>query len=159
MEFLNYLLVSIAAFSGLWFGAALAFIAPEEMKAGERYFRMMAKALFLIVAVLIALTLKEKPVYIPLTFMVFCIIFGIFCPEKFIRQYTFPLIGIFFYVSSKDASLFPIVAALIFLLSLPKGSVFAKEHTGMRKMRILRKILISHVFFFIFALPLYFSNL
>ena len=155
MDFLNYLLVSIAAFSGLWAGAALAFIAPEEMKAGKRHFNAMIKIIFIFMPIFIALFLGKENVFFSVIFVLLSTLFIIYAP----KGYIYPLLGVFFYVASKNVILFPIIAASIFILGMPKGSIFAHEHHGMKKARILRKILIMHLLFFVIALPFYFSNL
>mgnify|MGYP005669891977 CR=1 FL=1 len=74
-------------------------------------------------------------------------------------RFVYPILGVLFYGSNIDPALFQITAVLIFLTGLPVGSLFAAEHKGMRKMRILRKITILNSLFFAFALPLYFLNL
>lgn len=147
--------MSLTAFSGLWFGAMLAFISPEEMKPGRKYFELAIKLVFIAIAVLLAVFLGKENILLSAIFVLFCIAFVLYPPKR----YIYPLLGIFFYISARDAALFPLTAGLIFVLGLPKGSLFAHEHNGMRKMRIIRKILICHCFFFILALPLFFSNL
>lgn len=155
MDFLSYFLVSIASFSGLLAGASLAFISPEEMKPGRKYFLVFIKVIFVVIAATLALFLGAEKLYISIAFVFVCAAFIIRIPQKFI----YPMLGVFFYASSKDAALLPLVASLIFLLGLPKGTIFAAEHFGVRKKRILQKIVIVHSMFFIIALPLYFSNL
>ena len=155
MDFLNYLLVSIAAFSGLWIGAILSFISPEEMKPGKKYFMWMIKILFMVLVLLIAIFLGGEKFLVSLVFILFCTAFIIYVRQKFI----YPVLGLLFYFSAKDAVLFPIAASLIFIIGLPKGSIFAFEHKGVKKDRILKKMFFCHALFLIIALPLYFSNL
>lgn len=155
MNFLNYLLVSLAAFSGLWVGVVLSFISPEEMKPGKRYFKLIVKIVFIIIPILIAVLFGKEKILLSLLLVLVSLAFIMYAPEK----YIYPMLGIFLYISSKEAVLFLTIGVAIFILGLPKGSLFAYEHKGMKKNRILRKIIICHIFFFILALPLYFSNL
>lgn len=155
MDFLNYLLVSIAAFSGLWAGALLAFIAPEEMKAGKKYFNAMIKIVFILIPIVIALFLGKEKLLFSVIFVLLSAMFMIYAP----KGYIYPLLGVFFYIAGRDDNLFPIIATTIFILGMPKGSIFAYEHHGMKKARILRKIMIMHSLFFVIALPLFFSDL
>lgn len=152
MEFLNYALASLAAFSGLWAGAILAFISPEEMKPGKRYFRIMSKAIFILMVLAMAFFFGMEKVFFSIIFVLLSALFMIFAHE----MYIYPLLGVFFYIASKDPVYFPIIAGMIFVLGLPRGSLFAYEHRGMKKHRILRKILICNIFFFVIALPLFF---
>lgn len=151
MEFLNYALASLVAFSGLWAGAILAFISPEEMKPGKRYFRIMAKAVFILIVLAMALFFGTEKAFFSIIFILLSILFVIYAHER----YIYPLLGVFFYIASKDPVYFPVIAGMIFILGLPRGSLFAYEHTGMKKYRIMRKILICN-FFFVIALPLFF---
>ncbi|PIN87124.1 hypothetical protein COV19_01360 [Candidatus Woesearchaeota archaeon CG10_big_fil_rev_8_21_14_0_10_44_13] len=155
MEFLNYAAVSIIAFSGLFCGAMLAFVSPEEMKPGRRHFEAMIKTVFIAIPSLMVFFLGRDNLLLSAVFILLCIAFVFYSNKRFI----YPLLGIFFYISARDAGLFPIIAGLIFILGLAKGTIFAHEHEGMKKTRILRKILICHAFFLLISLPLFFSDL
>ncbi|MFO8016029.1 MAG: hypothetical protein R6U32_02915 [Candidatus Woesearchaeota archaeon] len=172
IAFVNYLLVCIAAFSGLWAGALLAFISPEEMKAGRKYFELLVRALFVLASVPSALYFSRDGYILPSLLVALCILF-MFCPwhdgKHIYRRYRFAylLLGFFFYIpylssaylssggSAISPALFPAAASLIFITGLPEGSLFAYEHEGMKRTRILRKIFICHSAFFI-NIPLYF---
>lgn len=143
------------SFSGLWFGALLAFISPEEMKPGMKYFEAMINIIFVIVVLLSAYLLRDESLFIPLLLIAMCLFFLFFSQQR----YIFPMLGLFFYISSMDSRIFLLTASAIFLLGLPKGSIFAHEHKGMKRARIIRRVFILHCFFFVTALPLYFSNL
>ena len=51
--FLTYLLTLVVVFLGVYAGALLAFIAPEELKAGKKYFRGLMHSLVGFIAALL----------------------------------------------------------------------------------------------------------
>jgi len=154
MEFINYAIVSLASFSGLFVGALLSFISPEEMKPGKKYFEIMIKVLFIILAGSIILFLGDHMILSIVTIAV-----SVWFIMKIPKKYIYPVLAVLFYMSSKDITLFPIAASAIFLIGLPKGTLYSCEQKKASKFDIIKNLLIDHLLFLVIALPLYFSNL
>jgi len=152
LSFLTYSLVSAASFSGLFAGAALAFIAPEEMDIGRKHFSMLRKIFFSILILSFGFFYSRQSIMAALLFVVLGSLFIFLANKKFI----YPILGALFYSSNIDIVLFEITAISIFLMGLPMGTLFAEEHKKMKKMMILKKLFLQNAMFFVICLPLYF---
>lgn len=152
MGFLTYLLVSIGAFLGLFAGAALAFIAPEELDIGRKYFRYMRQIFFSIIIFSFGYFYGKQSIMTALLFVTLGLLFVFFANKRFF----YPALGVLFYGSNIDALLFQVTSVCIFLIGLPVGTMFAEEHQKMERSEILKKLLWYYCIFFVIALPLYF---
>ena len=120
MPILNFALILVFVFSGLFAGAFLAYNSPEEMKTGRRYFQLMQKIILVIVSLIVIRSLG-LPAAVSLILYAAAIL--AFSLVKVKTTYTYPLLGaVLFYFYMKDA--FLAMAGLALLYGFPSGSLF-----------------------------------
>ena len=179
IPFFNYFLASAVSYLGLACGAALAFIAPEELSHGRYYLLWLKRAMF--VAIFVAFIY-----YSPTKNLLFSVLLLVLS-ALFIRysdgHVFYIILGLLFYLSSSGSRFFLTIASMIFLFGLPTGTLFAdkrflereveKEKNEIKSKKkdikneiskkemiaVLKSLLLHHLLFFAVALPLYFSNL
>lgn len=126
MNWLAEILVLLFSLSGLLFGLALAYIAPEELKAGKKYFLWLKR--------IILIALAAAAVYfsaILLSRIVFGLVFlmVLFADFKFNSHlkeiFIYPsFIASYFFIAGAEGKL--LIASLIFLYGLPAGTLLKK---------------------------------
>lgn len=124
MQFLNYFLLSIAAFSGILLGIILIKIAPEEQKPLMKYFIISKRILLaLMFAFLIFFYIFDRLSLFLSILLLFPSLFVEFKSEDSARKLSelFSLLGIIFFLSLPNANLLTIISALVFLY----GAVFS----------------------------------
>ncbi len=118
-----YFIVSTLVFLGLFCGALLAYIAPEELADGKKYLKLFLHALLLILIIL-------SFIYIPF-WKAFLIVLLLSVSVVFKR---IPLSAPFLlFIASEDAFLFFLFSILFFLVNFPIGTFFAEEHIIQKK--------------------------
>lgn len=153
MQFINYFSASIISFFGLLMGVMLVKMAPEEKKPLEKYFVLLRKILLLMVFLFILFYYLNDymNVLILIAYSVFLLFieYGIKdLSKKSIVTYT--ILGILFFLSSKNQNLFTIASSLIFLYGLPTASLlYNKKEKNYR-------ILFYNIGFVLIANLLYF---
>ena len=155
MQFINYFFASILSFSGLLFGILLVRIAPEEQKPLEKYFILLRKILLLIIFIfLIFFYFNDNLNLMILTGYFIFLLFIEFRVndvfKKSIINYT--LLGILFFLSSKNTNLFTIESSLILLYGLPTASLmYNKKEQNYYKLICynIGFILMANLLFFI----------
>ena len=126
MQFINYFFSSLIAFSGLIIGMLLVKIAPEEQKPLKKYFIILRKIfLFLIFIFLIFYFFND---YFNLLVLISYFVFLIFIEFKtsnLLRKgmLSYAILGILFFLSSKNINLFVIESSLTLLYGLPTASL------------------------------------
>ena len=145
MEFLNYLLVSIAVFSGLLGGWIVGRIAKEELKNGKKYFVLLQRILFSAILLLVIL-FSIKNIWLSLFFISAMIYF--FAGKNTFKDITvYLLFSIIFYLSQNR--LFLLQASLMFTYGFPAGSlIYMKKKT-------VKDIVVRHIWFIFLALALF----
>ena len=122
MGVFGYLAVSVTAFLGVLVGAVLAFISPEEMEPGARYFVYMQK-------VLLALLIVSLVLYQYYGYLVLLITALFIIAEFYVRaaadEIRYALFALVFYITSTVPEHFFASALIIFLYGLPTGSMRA----------------------------------
>lgn len=154
MQFINYFSASIISFSGLLIGIILMKIAPEEQKPLKKYFDIARKILLaLIFAFLFFYSYNNYANFGVLTAY---FAFSLFIeykikdlPKRNIMIYA--LLGILFFLSSKNTNLFVIESSLILLYWLPTASTIYNK-----KIKNEYKILPYNIGFLIIANLLFF---
>lgn len=127
MNLLNYSLTALISYSGLFIGFILALIAKEELKAGKKYFIQLQKIILLLIFIFLIIFIKLN---YTLFLLIFIIIIGL---KKYGKKdfnelvYIYIILGIIFYLSSKNSNLLAIESSLIFLYGLPTGSLLYKD--------------------------------
>lgn len=175
IPFFSYFLASAVSYLGLACGAALAFIAPEELSQGRYYLLWLKRALFVAIFVAFIYYSPSKNLLFSVLLLALAALF-----VRYSDGHVFYIIlGLLFYLSSSGSRFFLTIASMIFLFGLPTGTLFAgkrflnggkKEVKNKKKeikneisvkemLAVLKSLLLHHLLFFAVALPLYFSNL
>ena len=129
MNLLNQILILLFSLTGIIFGLILALIAPEELRAGKKYFLLLKKIIFIIIFFLINYYLylaENYYVLIPFTILgivLFIIEFMQIKPIYELSNYLIFVIPYFFVTNNKFHLL---LAGLIFLYGLPTGTLLRK---------------------------------
>lgn len=156
MSFTTYATTAVIAFIGLILGSILAFIAPEELKPGERYFILFSKVIFLVALIYFMLFNKTN---IHLT-IIFSVIFAFIIYFKEINSViAYLILGAIFYSSYRDTAMFFAISGLIFIYGLFTGTLFVYKNMGEKRIKIIARLILNHIIFLVAVLPLYFSNL
>lgn len=153
MQFINYLLTGIIAFLGLGAGIALAYIAPEELKDGKKYFILLQN--FLLALILFFLLYFYRfNIILNIAFSLALLLLLFFYlntkTSQKIRYIDYVFLGIVFYLSAKNTNLFLLQSALMFIYSLPAGSLLF----NIKKKNIFNVIL-KNVSFVVISLGLF----
>lgn len=123
MEVLNYVLVSLAVFSGLLVGWLVGVIAKEELKPGKKYLVLLKRFLFCAVFLIAAIFIVSS-IWLTLVFIGALIYF--FAGEYPLKDVVvYLLFGIVFYLSVER--LFLLQASLMFIYGFPVGSLMYFE--------------------------------
>lgn len=126
MQYPNYFFSSLISFSGLAIGIMLVQIAPEEQKPLKKYFILLRKILLLIIFIFIIFYYFKG--YLILLSLIGYFLFLLFVEFKINNPLkksiiTYIILGILFFLSSKNLNLFVIESSLILLYGLPTASL------------------------------------
>jgi len=155
MNILNYSLTALVLYIGLFMGFILVLMAKEEIKPGKKYFLFLQKAILSLIFILLVVFLGLN--YIVILLLLACII--IYITKNYLKKefndviYTYILLSVIFYLSSKNLNLFIIESSLIFLYGLPTGTLLTtkdKKQTAMNILKNIPFILIAIILFLIF---------
>ena len=131
---LTYILTTVFVFSGVYVGALLAFISPEELKPGKSYFRAFENTL-LVFIILILLYAYNAHLFVLIFLGVALSIFLYYtCETTPVNQIAYFLLGIALFFSTKTVDLFITISTMTFLYGLPLGSIYVARR--MKKSRI-----------------------
>lgn len=126
MQFINYFFASAISFSGLLIGLLLARIAPEEQKPLEKYLIVLRKILLFLIFIFAMFYFFNN--YINLAILLAYFVFLLFAEyslkdifKKNMIAYT--LLGVIFFLSSRNLNLFAIESSLILLYGLPAAAL------------------------------------
>ncbi len=144
-----YFIVSLIVFLGLFCGAALAYIAPEELSDGKKYLKLFLHALLILVVILSFMYLIFwKALLLVLLLALYVVLKRIPLASPFIL-----------FVSSKDVILFFLFSTLLFLVNVPIGTFFAEEYVIRKKKIFLmfRSLLKKYWLSILFSLILFYA--
>lgn len=154
MEFINYFFASIISFFGLFIGIILVKIAPEEQKPLEKYFVFLRKILLTLIFIFLVFFYFSD--YFNLTILILYMLFLLFVEfkikyslKKSMTSYT--ILGILFFLSSKNINLFTIESSLILLYGMPTASLIYA-----RKGKNPYKVIFCNIGFIIISVLLFF---
>ena len=150
MQLLNYSLISLISFLGLLVGIILAFTAKEELKPGKKYFMLMQKITLLMILIFL-LNFFNINLYLRITIYV---LFILLMAINIKSQIIYPVLGIVFFISSKNSELFIINSILIFLYGFPTGSLFAKKIIKKKKSFVFKRVILTYFWFVLIAVVL-----
>ncbi|MBW2972655.1 hypothetical protein KY359_06475 [Candidatus Woesearchaeota archaeon] len=149
---LTYILTSLFVFLGVYVGALLAFIAPEELKPGRGYFRAFENTILVFIG-LVLLYAYGAHLGVLILLGVSASVFLYFTSEESpVNQIAYFLLGIAYYFSTKSTDLFIVVSSMIFLYGLPLGSLYVSRKMKKGKKTVLTDVLLNFGFFVIVAL-------
>ena len=155
MQFINYFFASVISFFGLAIGTILVKTAPEEQKPLQKYFFALRKILLLGIFVFLFFYYFENHFYMLTLFAYF--LFLLFIEYKINDSFKksmiiYSVLGILFFLRSKNTNLFTIESSLILLYGLPTASLICsrKEKSNYKLIFYnLGFIIISNLLFFI----------
>lgn len=135
MQFINYFFASAVSFSGLVIGMLLIRIAPEEQKPLAKYLDIARKILLLLIFAFLAFYLYNDSLslLVLLGYSAFAALIEYHLHDllrKSMVEYT--LLGILFFLSSKNANLFVIESSLILLYGIPTASLLYRKKESSR---------------------------
>ena len=154
MQFINYFSASAISLLGLLIGILLVKIAPEEQKPLEKYFVPAGKILLLTIFIFLIFYYFRDVFF--LLALIGYLLFLLFIEFKVSDLYkksiiTYAVLGILFFLSSKNTNLFVIESSLILLYGMPAASLMYSK-----KEKNEYKIIFYNAGFFIIANLLYF---
>ncbi|MBT4804748.1 hypothetical protein HON71_01105 [Candidatus Woesearchaeota archaeon] len=129
MNLLNQVLVLLFSLTGTIFGLILALIAPEELKAGKKYFILLKRTIFAIIFFLVNYYLylaKNYYLLIPFTILAIVLFIIEFVQKKPIYELFNYLIFVIPYFFVMDNQFHLLLAGLIFIYGLPTGTLLRK---------------------------------
>lgn len=154
MQFVNYFFASIISFLGLLIGILLVEIAPEEQKPLRKYFILLRKTLLFLIFIFLVFFYFSNAFNI-LTLLVYSA-FLLFVEYKVNDLHkksiiVYGIIGILFFLSSRNLNLFVIESSLILLYGITTASLIYNK-----KERNIHKILFYNVIFVLIVNLLFF---
>ncbi|MFC1742321.1 hypothetical protein ACFL3V_07335 [Nanoarchaeota archaeon] len=161
---ITYAVTLLFSFLGVYVGAILAFISPEELKPGRLYFKALMNTV-LIFLILILLYSYNANIFLLILLGVAASVFLYYTSEETpINQIAYFLLGIALFFSTKSEDLFITTASLIFIYGLPLGSLFVARRMKKSKSTILTDLILNFSLYIIVALmmnlvALYWFNL
>jgi len=114
MNLINYFLISLIVYLGLLLGIVLSFMTKEELKPGKKYFILVHNILlgFILFFVLESLNINVYlTLFLPLILIVFLFFYGLIYKKSNIIYF---LLGVVFWISSKNLNYLLIISSLIF---------------------------------------------
>jgi len=150
--------ISFLAFLGIYAGFALALIAPEEIKPGQKYFKPL---LSILIALVFFLAYYQKNFIVSI---ILCLLMLVYVYVVKNSRYIYSLCGILIFFATDKL----IVASILFLTGMVVSSIEAgsfvkigKENTKISKpLVLLEKITYKNILFLVFSLlPFFFSYL
>lgn len=154
MQFINYILTSLAITLGLFIGLVLCIISPEELKPGKKYFNTAKHILFYLIIFFSLIFFYLNKVYLLITLIILVFYFLEF---KFKDQITYLLLSILFYLSSSGKNSFLIISSLIFIYSILISINLRIKYIHKNNKQIIKLLLKSYVWFFVGSVILYFT--
>ncbi len=133
MQFANYLSASIISFSGLLIGAMLVNIAPEEQKPLRKYFDLSRKISLLAIFVFAAFYYINDyfNLLALLGYFLFLLLIEFKISDLLKRSIiTYCVLGILFFLSSKNTNLFTLESSMVLLNGLFTAPLIYNKKDG-----------------------------
>ena len=150
---INYSLVVLVTFLGLFAGFFLALIAKEELEPGKDYFRFLQNVT---IALIIFFLLHYNSLPIWLTIMVALLTFFFVGKSKINPIAVYLFLGVIFNSAFRNKlSVFILIASLIFVYGIPTATLLT-YNLKHKKLKILKDILLKYGIFIPIAIVLFF---
>ncbi len=150
MNELTIILDLIVVFLGLFAGVVLAFIAPEELKAGRNYFKWF-KTILLIMMVALMIYFGVDLYLVALN--VFMLAFF------YLFEMEYLVLGFVLLSSNVGSEAFFIQSALAFIYGLPEGTLFAEKIIRKKRAEILFRAFKHYNWFLVFSIIMFLISL
>ena len=117
----------ILSLLGIVGGIALAFIAPEELQDGHRYFIWLKRSLLLIIIGISAFYLRQQQVMLMMIMVIgiIVVILNLSISWKALEIINYVFFGIIYF---SDKNMESLLAAAVFLYGLPLGSLLEEKY-------------------------------
>lgn len=147
----GFFLPLIVVFLGLYVGAALAFIAPEELKTGKKYF-LILQMIFITLIIALILYYRQIPYFVIGGAAVF-VLFLLNLVKKDISVIVYALLGILFVSAAYSTpNAFFTAATTMFLYGIPTGTLYASNNKKKTKSLIMQDMLLKYFIFIVVAI-------
>ncbi len=143
MLIITYLLLLLIVFLGLFVGLLIGYMAKEELKPGLKYFNWLRHIIF--IAILILFFVKNPSLLFLLVVAVLIILFSLSKHRE--TLYYYALAVIFFLSWGYNG--FTMITPLIFLYSLPLGSMYLYAHVKEKKIKVILGLFYKYAGFLI----------
>lgn len=120
MAVLNYLLVLIGSFSGLFIGMLLGYLAKEELKPGKKYFIWLQNIILILAAILVLYAFQLHIILFILIGLVITLALIYFKPKAIIG---YIILATLILLIIEKTNFFILISSLIFLYGFPAGSL------------------------------------
>ncbi len=148
MNLSTFFLISLTAYSGLFFGSLLSYFVKEELQPGEQYFKLGKRFVFFVFAITTILVAGFQPWWVAgALFVVLAFAYIKYIDSRYLQLF----LGIILYYFA-DHALLPLFASMVFIFNFPTATLMVykaiKEHLTNKK-KVVLSILLSHLWFFI----------
>ncbi len=130
---LEKIILTAIALSGIFFGFLLTFIAPEELKAGKKYFLILKRLIFVSVIFvnIYFLYLQKEMVNLIIITVVGSILlfFDFMIKERYYQIFNYIYFLGIVYLFNTGISIH-LMYSLIFIYGLPTGTLLRRMHDG-----------------------------
>ncbi len=150
MNELAIILTLVVVFLGLFIGIALAFIAPEELRAGRKYFKWFKTILLLLM--IAGMVYFGVDLYLAVLNIFMLAAFYMFEKEYWV-------LGFVLLSSNVSSEAFFIQSALAFVYGLPEGTLFAENIIKKKKTEILFRAFKHYNWFLVFSIIMFLISL
>lgn len=154
---IQFMLVIIVSFLGIFAGILLSFIAPEELKPGKKYLWFFQHAMAILILIFFFAFQRfdfwHMVIYgiLFLLLMYYCHITDI---EFEFHRFLFVASAVILFLSYDLQNWFVLEGAAIFLYGLPTASLYVLSNIKLKKSQILLGALRNYSFFVVLALLL-----
>ena len=152
MQPINYFFASLSSILGLLIGTLLIKIAPEEQKPLGKYFFSLKRLFLFFIFIFPALYYFNNGIYLFMLIMLFAVSLFIELkirnlPKK--SAITYAILGILFFLSSKNTNLLAIESSIVLLYGAATASLeFSKKKPYKTLFYSAAFIIISNLLFF-----------
>lgn len=136
MQQINYFFASLSPFLGLLIGALLIRIAPEEQKPLQKYFVLLKKIMLLLAFAFLAFYYFGSWLYFIglIGFFLFLLFLEYKVKDSSKKSITtYAVLGILFFLSSKNMNLFAIESSIVLLYGVATASLIHNKKEKIQK--------------------------
>ncbi len=149
IDLLKYSVILVITYLGLAAGIILSYIAKEEIMIGRKYLKLLQKILLSLVVLFVFYFLNINIILVIIISVVILLL--LLFIKNIHQQYMYALLGLFYWISSKNINAFIIISSLIFLYGFPTGSLLIKVEK-----KSIAQILMTTFYYLVIGLILYF---